>query len=227
MQRGITVSAASRNEPVRVRTILEQSARPLSAVSAPRPGQRDPPRWLRARSVVATSVATSRSSDASVSSAFPTIRTIWRDRDGYDTRVTRLRAWSGITGWRFESSSAHRKPCKAGLSGFPPFVPPDLSQPLGPWQHSWQHPSGDGRRHCRAPRTGATSSSLRRCSRPRPTRSHQGRTTPRAQDARGVRLSVPGLAAARHGPAPGPARLPSRPRERRPARAAGNREKSL
>jgi hypothetical protein len=38
-----------------------------------------------------------------------TIRTIWRERDGYDSRVTRLRAWSGITGWRFESSSAHRK----------------------------------------------------------------------------------------------------------------------
>jgi hypothetical protein len=36
-----------------------------------------------------------------------TIRTIWRDSDGYDSRVTRLRAWSGITGWRFESSSAH------------------------------------------------------------------------------------------------------------------------
>jgi hypothetical protein len=32
-----------------------------------------------------------------------------------DTRVTRLRAWSGITGWRFESSSAHlRKPCVRG-----------------------------------------------------------------------------------------------------------------
>ena len=38
---------------------------------------------------------------------FGTVRTIWRDLDGYDTRVTRLRAWSGITGWRFESSSAH------------------------------------------------------------------------------------------------------------------------
>ena len=36
-----------------------------------------------------------------------TIRTIWHATDGYDTRVTRLRAWSGITGWRFESSSAH------------------------------------------------------------------------------------------------------------------------
>ncbi len=38
-----------------------------------------------------------------------TLRTIWLATDGYDTRVTRLRAWSGITGWRFESSSAHRK----------------------------------------------------------------------------------------------------------------------
>ena len=38
-----------------------------------------------------------------------TIRTIWHASDGYDSRVTRLRAWSGLTGWRFESSSAHRK----------------------------------------------------------------------------------------------------------------------
>ena len=44
-----------------------------------------------------------------------TIRTIWHATDGYDTRVTRLRAWSGITGWRFESSSAHR--AKAPHSG--------------------------------------------------------------------------------------------------------------
>jgi len=36
-----------------------------------------------------------------------TLWTIWRDSDGYGTRDTRLRAWSGITGWRFESSSAH------------------------------------------------------------------------------------------------------------------------
>jgi hypothetical protein len=38
-----------------------------------------------------------------------TYRTIWRDSDVSDTRVTRLRAWSRLTGWRFESSSAHRK----------------------------------------------------------------------------------------------------------------------
>ena len=38
-----------------------------------------------------------------------THRTIWRGTDVSDARVTRLRAWSGITGWRFESSSAHRK----------------------------------------------------------------------------------------------------------------------
>src|SRR3954452_14342473 len=32
--------------------------------------------------------------------------------DGGIGRRARLRAWSGITGWRFESSSAHlRKPC--------------------------------------------------------------------------------------------------------------------
>ena len=33
---------------------------------------------------------------------------MWRDSDGYGTRVTRLRV-SSATGWRFESSSAHRK----------------------------------------------------------------------------------------------------------------------
>jgi hypothetical protein len=48
---------------------------------------------------------------------FGTIRTIWRDWDGSDSRVTRLRAWSRLTGWRFESSSAHqRRPGYAGLS---------------------------------------------------------------------------------------------------------------
>jgi hypothetical protein len=37
--------------------------------------------------------------------------------DAPDTRVTRLRAWSRLTGWRFESSSAHREgPANAGLS---------------------------------------------------------------------------------------------------------------
>ena len=38
-----------------------------------------------------------------------TIRTIWHGTDGYDPRVARLRAWSGITGWRFESCSAHAR----------------------------------------------------------------------------------------------------------------------
>ena len=61
--------------------------------------------------------------------------------DGYDTRVTRLRAWSGITGWRFESSSAHRKALHSGafrvLSGH------FAGERVGPWQRSWQHPSGD------------------------------------------------------------------------------------
>ena len=37
--------------------------------------------------------------------------------DGGIGRRARLRAWSGITGWRFESSSAHREsPAQAGLS---------------------------------------------------------------------------------------------------------------
>ena len=38
--------------------------------------------------------------------------TIWmflHDLDVIDTRLPRLRAWSGLTGCRFESSSAHRK----------------------------------------------------------------------------------------------------------------------
>ena len=45
-----------------------------------------------------------------------TMRTIWRDADGYDTRVTRLRAWSGITGW-ISSPLRHmtRRPRMAGL----------------------------------------------------------------------------------------------------------------
>src|SRR5215210_968634 len=39
--------------------------------------------------------------------------------DGGIGRRARLRAWSGITGWRFESSSAHRaSPALAGLSSF-------------------------------------------------------------------------------------------------------------
>src|ERR671923_2890050 len=38
--------------------------------------------------------------------------------DGGIGRRARLRAWSGITGWRFESSSAHlEKPRKPGLLG--------------------------------------------------------------------------------------------------------------
>ena len=40
-----------------------------------------------------------------------------RDMDGSDTWVTRLRAWSGMTGWRFESSSAHlQSPASGGFA---------------------------------------------------------------------------------------------------------------
>ena len=78
--------------------------RPLRAMSGVDPRSRQP------GVAVATSLATSRASDASVSSRNRMMRTIWRDSDGYDTRVTRLPAWFGITGWWFESSSAHRKP---------------------------------------------------------------------------------------------------------------------
>src|SRR5687767_2155596 len=61
--------------------------------------------------------------------------------DGGIGRRARLRAWSGITGWRFESSSAHsEKPRPAGLfafSGSIPAVGGDfLSQsPLTPGPH--------------------------------------------------------------------------------------------
>jgi hypothetical protein len=67
-----------------------------------------------------------------------TIRTIWPDSDGYDTRVTRLRAWSRLTGWRFESSSAHRKALHSGA-----FRVPGLDcrgRRPKPWQRYWQHP---------------------------------------------------------------------------------------
>jgi hypothetical protein len=46
--------------------------------------------------------------------------------------VIKVEAWSGITGWRFESSSAHRKPCTAELSRSEPPLP---GQRLVPWQH--------------------------------------------------------------------------------------------
>jgi hypothetical protein len=43
-----------------------------------------------------------------------TIWTLLHDLDGSTLCVTRLRAWSGITGWRFESSSAHQKALHSG-----------------------------------------------------------------------------------------------------------------
>src|SRR5215217_6128560 len=42
--------------------------------------------------------------------------TLLHDLDGSTLCVTRLRAWSGITGWRFESSSAHQKALHGGAS---------------------------------------------------------------------------------------------------------------
>jgi hypothetical protein len=71
---------------------------------------------------VATSVATSRSSITSVSSSRLDDLDDLDALDGYDTRVTRLRAWSRLTGWRLESSSAHRKALHSG-----PFASPCLS----------------------------------------------------------------------------------------------------
>jgi hypothetical protein len=63
---------------------------------------------------VATSVATSRSSITSISSTRLDDLDDMDALDGFDTRVTRLRAWSRLTGWRFESSSAHRKALQSG-----------------------------------------------------------------------------------------------------------------
>jgi hypothetical protein len=74
---------------------------------------RHPPARSSARSV-ATSVATSRSSDASISSTRADDLTLLHDLDGSTLSRARLRAWSGITGWRFESSSAHEKALLAG-----------------------------------------------------------------------------------------------------------------
>src|SRR4051812_24953408 len=68
--------------------------------------------------------------------------TTWRALDTTHTRVTRLRAWSGITGWRFESSSAHsRKPRRCGVF----FVPGLVTEPRGrtfvtPAFHTWGTP---------------------------------------------------------------------------------------
>jgi hypothetical protein len=85
---------------------------PHAALS--RVGRRPIVRWNAQR--VATSAATSRSSIAFIPSRFPDDLDVLDASDVSDTRVTRLRAWSGITGWRFESSSAHTKAPR--LQGF-------------------------------------------------------------------------------------------------------------
>jgi hypothetical protein len=61
-------------------------------------------------------MATSRSSDASISSTRPYDLDAGARFGRIYTSRTRLRAWSRLTGWRFESSSAHekalhRRPC--------------------------------------------------------------------------------------------------------------------
>jgi hypothetical protein len=42
--------------------------------------------------------------------------TVWHGMEAMGRRWTGLRAWSGITGWRFESSSAHLKALQ--IAGF-------------------------------------------------------------------------------------------------------------
>src|SRR5215211_2084912 len=71
--------------------------------------------------------------------------------DGGIGRRARLRAWSGITGWRFESSSAHREsPANAGLSSL------WASWRAIPWQQLWQHRPTVGPQFVESPGTGAT-----------------------------------------------------------------------
>jgi hypothetical protein len=61
------------------------------------------------------------------------------DFDGSTLHVARLRAWSGITGWRFESASAHR--AKAPLVGALSF----LTHVGAPGEElSWQRPLANG-----------------------------------------------------------------------------------
>src|SRR3954447_13191240 len=61
-------------------------------------------------------------------------------RDGSDTGVTRLRAWSRLTGWRFESSSAHREsPAQSAIPPFRILQEAGWDGNLGWWQRSWQH----------------------------------------------------------------------------------------
>jgi hypothetical protein len=44
--------------------------------------------------------------------------TIWRGMDAMGRRWVGLRAWSGITGWRFESSSAHSRKSPPAAGSF-------------------------------------------------------------------------------------------------------------
>ena len=39
---------------------------------------------------------------------------VWRGLDPMGILCVGLRAWSGITGWRFESSSAHKEKARTG-----------------------------------------------------------------------------------------------------------------
>jgi hypothetical protein len=65
---------------------------------------------------------------------FTAVRWKFDHSDGSDTPVTRLRAWSRLTGWRLESSSAHREsPAKRG------FPRRGLRWRERSWQQSWQH----------------------------------------------------------------------------------------
>jgi hypothetical protein len=81
--------------------------------------------------------------------------TVWRALDASDTRVTRLRAWSRLTGWRFESSSAHLKALQRGA--FFVLQASRLRNLRVAWQRPWQHRSQDD---CRSSRRGSKAGQL-------------------------------------------------------------------
>src|SRR5436190_5588708 len=64
-----------------------------------------------------------------------TIWTLLHDLHGSTLWVTRLRAWSGATGWRFESSSAHEKALHSGAFALSRRVSDSATSA---WQLLWQ-----------------------------------------------------------------------------------------
>jgi hypothetical protein len=77
----------------------------------------------------------------------------WRDSDGYGIREAE--AWSGITGWRFESSSAyHAKAPHGGALSFLGVVLPERANIS--WQRLWAIRNSSGPGSGKPPRHGAT-----------------------------------------------------------------------